>query len=334
MENPYRWPAELEREWLESLQNVEINRYPDPAAIELTNRLRSTMNIPADAGVVLGNGSDELIQMILMAIAESGRTVMAPEPSFVMYKMIATYVGMKFSAVPLKESDFELDLDKILTTIVEQQPAIIFLAYPNNPTGNLWKRADIEQILEVAEGFVVVDEAYHVFANDSFMGDIYKYENLLVMRTLSKMGLAGLRLGLLAGGRKWITEIDKVRLPYNINTLTQHTASFILNHAAVLEKQAAELRSNREDLLAQLQQLADSSPLIQQVYPSQANFILFRVDSGWADKIFEGLKLRGVLIKNLNPASGALSESLRVTVSTKEENAQFLIALKRCLEDE
>ncbi len=322
MENPYRWPQSLQQEWLESVRSVEINRYPDPAARELTRQLHRVMEVPEGCEIVLGNGSDELIQMLLMTLSGSGRTVLAPEPTFVMYRMVAEFVGMNFVGVPL-DSDFGLDLPAMLSSIEQHQPVVIFLAYPNNPTGNLFDREAVLRIIEAAPGFVVLDEAYHVFAEESFMGALPQYENLLVMRTVSKMGLAGLRLGLLAGDPRWIEEINKVRLPYNINVLTQHAATFILRHADVLEAQAASLREDRETLLEQLQQI----PGVVQLYPSRANFILFRVAAGRATALFRQLQERGVLVKNLDPAGGPLADCLRVTVSTPEENRQFLDAL-------
>ncbi|MBT3196156.1 MAG: aminotransferase class I/II-fold pyridoxal phosphate-dependent enzyme, partial [Gammaproteobacteria bacterium] len=190
MENPYHWPEPLQQMWLESLPSVELNRYPDPAARELSALLRQVMRVPDGAGMVLGNGSDELIQLLMMSVAQPGRTILAPEPTFVMYKMIAQFTGLEYVGVPLAD-DFELDLDAMVAAIEQHQPVVTFLAYPNNPTGNLFDRVAIEKILQIAEGFVVVDEAYHVFAEESFMGDLPRYENLLVMRTVSKMGLAG-----------------------------------------------------------------------------------------------------------------------------------------------
>lgn len=319
MENPYPWPEALQQQWLQSLPEVELNRYPDPSAGELTAALHRVMEVPEGFEIVLGNGSDELIQLLMMTVAQPGRTILAPEPTFVMYNMIAKFVGMEFVGVPL-DQNFELDLDAMVAAIEQHQPAVTFLAYPNNPTGNLFDRAAIEQILELAEGFVVVDEAYHVFAEESFMGALPEHENLLVMRTVSKMGLAGLRLGLMAGDPRWIGEINKVRLPYNINVLTQHAATFILRHADVLEQQAALLRDERAGLLEQLAQLEG----VEQVYPSRANFILIRVRSGEANRLFEAMKRDGVLIKNLSPAAGALTDCLRITVSSPDENRQFL----------
>lgn len=322
MENPYPWPEDLQQQWLASLPEVELNRYPDPAARELSAELSRVMGVPEGYETVLGNGSDELIQLLMMVVAAPGRKILAPEPTFVMYEMIAKFVGMEFVGVPL-DTEFQLDLDAMVAAIEQHQPAVTFLAYPNNPTGNLFDRAAVEKILQVAEGFVVVDEAYHVFAEESFMSELSKHENLLVMRTVSKMGLAGLRLGMMAGDPRWINEINKVRLPYNINVLTQHAATFILRHTEVLEAQAAILREEREKLLQSLGSIEG----VVRVYPSRANFILLRVAEGQATPLFEAMKATGVLIKNLSPAGGSLADTLRVTVSSPEENRQFLDAL-------
>ncbi len=325
MENPYSWPESLQQQWLESLQEVELNRYPDPAARELVERLRRVVGVPAGAGVVLGNGSDELIQLLLLTVAAPGRVVLAPEPTFVMYRMIARFTGMEYVGVPL-QSDFTLDREEMMAAIDRHQPAVIFLARPNNPTGNLFEREAVTEIIENAPGFVVVDEAYHVFADDSFLEQLSQHHNLLLMRTLSKMGLAGLRLGLMAGAPEWIEQIDKVRLPYNINSLTQQTVDFILQHDEVLERQAREIRQQRHQLAIQLDRL----PGVE-VYPSDANFLLFRVAAGEADRIFEQLKRDGVLIKNLSSAGGLLQDTLRVTVGTPEECQTFIERLQPLL---
>lgn len=325
MENPYRWPEGLVAQWLELLKDVELNRYPDPAAYSLNTRLRQAMNIPADAGVVLGNGSDELIQMILLAIAEGSRSVLSVTPSFVMYKMISTFVGMQYIGVPLRE-DFSLDMEAMLAAIEAHQPAVVFLAYPNNPSGNLFGADEIIKIIDAAPGLVVVDEAYHAFADSTFMEEVLKYDNLLVMRTLSKMGLAGLRLGLLVGGPSWLQEIDKVRLPYNINVLTQASADFALQNRDVLDEQTQRICKDREMLFQQLSEIESLT-----VYPSRANFILFRAPSGQANDIFAGLKEKGVLIKNLDAAGGLLKDCLRVTVGKAEENRAFIEVLSDIL---
>jgi histidinol-phosphate aminotransferase len=321
MENPYSFPAAMRDEWLRVMQNVGINRYPDPGARALKQRLREALNIPPDMSVLLGNGSDELIQMIAMALAQPGRVVLAPVPTFVMYDMIATFTGMRFVGVPLAP-DFTLDLPAMLAAIRTHRPAVIFLAYPNNPTGNLFDAAAMEQVIAATDGLVVVDEAYHAFAGESFMDRLGRYDNLVVMRTLSKQGLAGLRLGILAGDAAWLDEFDKVRLPYNINSLTQASAGFALEHVAELDRQAARIRADREELAQALAGL----PGIR-VWPSRANFILFRITAGDASAVFRRLLAAGVLIKNLDPGGGALRGCLRVTVGAPHENAAFLAAL-------
>ncbi|MFQ5642145.1 MAG: histidinol-phosphate transaminase [Thiogranum sp.] len=325
MENPYRWPDELVGQWLDILRSVELNRYPDPGARALTDALRQAMRVPDGMQLVLGNGSDELIQMLALAVAQPGRVIMSPDPTFVMYRMIAEVTGMTYQGVALAE-DFSLDVAAMQAAIDRYQPAIVFLSYPNNPTGTVFDSVAVEAVLRHAPGLVVVDEAYAPFTDASFMARLGEFPNLLVLRTVSKMGLAGLRLGLLAGAPQWLSEIDKTRLPYNINVLTQASALFALQHKSVLDEQAQQIRADRSRLSEALQALDGI-----EVYPSEANFILFRTPQGRADRIFAGLKEQGVLIKNLNPAGGRLQDCLRVTVGRPEENRAFLDALQKVL---
>ena len=325
MENPYPWPEWLLDELFDELRTVSLNRYPDPQATLLKQPLRMLMGVPDRAGVVLGNGSDELIQMIIQSVAAPARVIMAPEPTFVMYRQIATVSGLEFAGVPLR-ADFTLDAEVMLAAIDSQQPAVVFLAYPNNPTGNLFDGDAVEAIIAKAPGLVVVDEAYAPFTDHSFLPAVPEAANLLVLRTLSKMGFAGLRLGLLAGPGEWLEQIGKTRLPYNIGTLNQVTGAFALRHYDVFVGQADSLRSDREELFAGLLEMPGLT-----VFPSAANFILFRSLLGRADAIFTGLKSRGVLIKNLNGSAPALADCLRVTVGQPEENATFLAALQDSL---
>ncbi|NOZ38269.1 MAG: histidinol-phosphate transaminase [Gammaproteobacteria bacterium] len=323
MENPYHWPQDKIEQWLALLRNAELNRYPDPHARRLSDRLREVMSVPADAAMLLGNGSDEIIQMIVMAVSGAGRSVLSVEPGFVMYRMIADFCNMDYIGVPLRE-DFSLDSEAVLAAIEQHQPAVVFLAYPNNPTGNLFNKTDMLRIIAAAPGVVVVDEAYHAFADDSFMPLLADHENLLLMRTVSKMGLAGLRLGMLAGAPQWLEQFDKVRLPYNINILTQLSAEFALQHAAMLDAQTQQIKQDRARLYTQMQALAGLT-----IFPSQANFILFRVPAGKAGSVFDELKTGGVLIKNMDKAGPLLRDCLRVTVGTAEENAVFLQTLAK-----
>ena len=335
MENPYQLSDGLKAELQVRLSAAELNRYPDPSAASLRKKLQQIMQVPEDKAIVLGNGSDELIQMLAMAVADQNNKnvcLMSFDPGFVMYKMIADFVGINYVGVPLTE-DFLLDMDNTRQAIKQYQPAIIFIAYPNNPSANCYNDKDIEEIISLAPGMVVLDEAYHPFAQTSFMSRLVEYDNLLVMRTVSKMGLAGLRLGLLCGQSEIINEIDKIRLPYNINVLTQISTEFVLDNIEELDLQAKKIRDERELLLEAMHTIPGLK-----VFPSQANFILFRVlgdnENRNANDVFDRIKQSGVLIKNMKVDTGLLKNCLRVTVGTPEENKAFVAALVAAMKNE
>jgi histidinol-phosphate aminotransferase len=323
MENPYDLSEDVRRNIADLVANAHINRYPDAAATALKTCLREALDAPQESELILGNGSDELIQMLMMATAKPGAKVLSVDPTFVMFRMIASYCRMDYVSVPL-QPDFSLDVAGMLSAIEAHQPALVFLAYPNNPTGNLFDADAIVRILRAAPGIVVVDEAYHAFAGRTFMNRIGEFDNLLVMRTLSKLGLAGLRLGVLAGPRQWLVEIDKVRLPYNVGVLTQLVAEEALKHRSLLDEQAAAIRAERTRLAAELREAPGAT-----VYASDANFILFRIAG--APRVFGALKDRGVLVKNLDGSHASLDGCLRVTVGTPAENDRFLAALRESL---
>jgi histidinol-phosphate aminotransferase len=326
MENPYGWPGPMVDAWLARLREVELNRYPDPGADALKAALKRSLGLPVDACLLLGNGSDELIQMIALALAAPGRTVLAPEPSFVMYRMIATFTGMDYVGVPLSAGDYALDRDAMVEAITTHRPAVVFLAYPNNPTGNLFDDAAIEAVLVSAPGLVVIDEAYAPFAEASWLERLNAHPNLVVMRTLSKLGLAGLRLGMLAGSSDWLDQFEKLRLPYNVGVLNQASAAFALEHEALFAEQTALIREERARLFDALAALPGVTPS-----PSRANFILLRVPTGRAGALFDALKAAGVLVKALDGSSPLLADCLRVTVGMPEENDAFLAALTAAL---
>lgn len=325
MENPYQWNEALQKQWLEILQTTALNRYPDPKAKKLEQQLRQTLSIPDEASVLLGNGSDEVIQMLLMTFNQPDAAILVPEPSFPMYYQVASVLGMKYYSIPLEEETFDLDMFALLEVIHNYNPALIFLAYPNNPTGNSFSVTDIEDILDTSNGLVVIDEAYFPFSEGSFLSRLKDYPNLLVMSTLSKLGLAALRLGFVAGHPDWITEINKARLPYNINTLTQLSATFALQHYSVFMQQVEQIKKDREDLLKELQ----TFPQIK-TWVSDTNFILFRVPK--ARLIFQRLKQEGILVKCLDGAYPSLSNCLRVVVGTAQENQAFLKGLRKALQ--
>jgi histidinol-phosphate aminotransferase len=320
MENPYRLPPELRNRIARLVEEAALNRYPDPSAPALKARLRRAFGVPDGMELLLGNGSDELIQTLALA-GKPGAAVLGVEPSFVMFRMIATFAGAPYVGVDLRD-DYSLDIERLLGALERHRPGLVFIAYPNNPTGNLFDTGLVERVIEAAPGLVVIDEAYHAFADRSFLPGLSRHPNLLVMRTLSKLGLAGIRLGVLIGAGRWIRQLDKLRLPYNVNTLTQAIAAEVLEHDSVLTEQAAAIKLERGRLLRELRRVPGIT-----AYPSDANFILFRV--GHAERIFDSLKRRGVLIKSLHGSHRLLADCLRVTVGTPDENAAFLSALNQ-----
>ncbi|GAB3458865.1 histidinol-phosphate transaminase [Massilia terrae] len=327
MENPYLLPDALRAELGQRLADVLINRYPVASYAALKQRICARLGVPAGYDVLLGNGSDEIISILAMACARQDRraTVLAPDPSFVMFKRSAQFAGMDFVGVPLRD-DFALDMPAMLAAIEQHRPALVFLAYPNNPTGNLFAESEVVRIIDAAgeHGIVVVDEAYQPFARTSFMDRLPQYPNMVVMRTLSKLGLAGIRLGYLSAAPALLEQFDKVRPPYNINVLTQAAAEFALDHLDVLDRQAAALNAERAKLATDLAAL----PGVE-VFPSAANFLLVRVAD--PDAVTAKLRAGRVLIKNLSKMHKLLSGCIRVTVSTPEENSVFLNALKASL---
>jgi histidinol-phosphate aminotransferase len=325
MENPYSWSDDIKKDWLKTLKDCHLNRYPDPQAAHLIDTIKQLNQLPEQFEVLLGNGSDEIIQLLLMALPQAV-SVLAPDPGFVMYKQLSDCLGLNYLGIPLCADNFDLDMPAMREAIERYQPAVIFLAYPNNPTGNLFSESAILEIIQIANGLVVIDEAYAPFANASFINMLGQYTNLLVMRTVSKLGLAGLRLGYIMGHPKIIEQLNKVRLPYNINTLTQSSADFALSNKFLFEQQTESICKERSILFKKLNEL---DGII--AYPSAANFILFRTPKDKATEIFLSIREQGVLIKNLSNHGRLLNDCLRVTIGTPQENIAFLTALRKSL---
>ncbi|CAH0252183.1 Histidinol-phosphate aminotransferase 2 [Massilia sp. Bi118] len=327
MENPYELPEHLRQELATRLAEAVLNRYPVASYTTLKQKICANLGVPQSYDVILGNGSDEIISIIATATARQDKraVLMAPSPAFVMFQRSAQFAGMDYVGVPLK-ADFSLDRAAMLAAIEKHKPAVVFLAYPNNPTGNLYDEADMVAIIEALgdTGIAVVDEAYQPFARTSFMERLPQYPNLMVMRTLSKLGLAGIRLGYLAAAPALLQQFDKVRPPYNVNVLTQVAAEFALDHIDVLNEQAAQLNQARGELASALAALPGVT-----VFPSSANFITLRVPD--AERTCAKLFAERVLIKNLSKMHELLANCIRVTVSTPEENSVFLNALKASL---
>ena len=326
MENPHRLPPALQAALGQRLGAVALNRYPAERGDDLRAALAAHAEMPSDCDIMLGNGSDELITMLSMACDIPGASVMAPLPGFVMYGMSASLQGLNFVGVPLT-ADFELDEPAMLAAIHQHRPALLYLAYPNNPTANLWDDAVIDRLIAAVgqeRGLVVMDEAYQPFAARDSMARLRTNPHLMVMRTMSKFGLAGVRIGYLMGRKALIAEIDKLRPPFNISVLNAEAALFALEHADEYGRQAASIRSQRERVYSALQAMPGIHP-----WPSQANMILARVADAAAT--FAGMKARGVLVKNVSALHPLLHNCLRITIGTPDENGQMLAALQASL---
>jgi len=326
MENPFRLPPELQHELGERLGRVAINRYPTQCAADVIAALTAHIKPPAGSKLMLGNGSDELISLLALACDVPGNVILAPLPGFVMYEMSAKLQGLKFVGVPLT-AEFELDEAAMLAAIERHRPAITYIAYPNNPTANLFDERVVERIVMAVgaqDGLVVFDEAYQPFSSKTWMQRMGAHEHVLVMRTLSKFGLAGVRLGYMAGAAALIDQIDKVRPPYNISVLNAEATLFALDHAEEFARQAEILCEQR----ARLQKALARLPGVM-AFPSEANMILVRVPD--AKHAFEGMKQRGVLVKHIAGLHPLLANCLRLTVGTPEENTLMIDALKASL---
>ncbi len=324
MENPYPLPLPVKALLGEHLAKVALNRYPVPAYGALKQKMCQHFGVPAGFDIILGNGSDELITMLSVACAKPGAKVLAPVPTFVMYASSAELAGMQFIGVPLQD-DFSLDLPAMLLAIKQHQPSLVYLSNPNNPTGSWFDEKHIIQIIHAMDGvgLVVVDEAYQPFAHGTIIPRLSEFPNLAVICTVSKLGLAGLRLGYMSAMPALLAEFDKVRPPYNINVLTEAAMDFLLDHMALFDEQASLIRAQRRFLLSELQKIAG-----MYVYPSSANFLLVKVISPLnAEIIFAKLIEHNILVKNVGRMHKLLDNCLRVTVGTPSENQLFIGAL-------
>lgn len=322
MENPYPLPAEVGSGWARALAAVAVNRYPDGGAARLKAQLGKAMALPTDSGLLLGNGSDELLQIMMLALARPGACMLTPEPGFAMFRLIARTAGLRYVGVALGK-DFALDAEAMVAAIEAERPALVLVAQPNNPSGNAFDPRALRRVVAAAPGAVVIDEAYVVFADEHCLAWLAEYPNLMILRTLSKLGLAGLRLGFLIAARPWIDALEGLRLPYNLNAFTQAAGALALEHYPAFLTQAKQICAERG-------RLADALALVPglQVYPSQANFLLVRVLAGQAPDWHRALRARGVLVKNLADSHPQVAGCLRITVGTPAENDALVAALR------
>lgn len=318
MESPFGVPEDLKVEFLKCIEQSEVNRYPEADPSPLKDTLRSLMDIPDEFGILLGNGSDELIQLLALACSKDD-LIMSFEPSFVMYELVSKYVNLEYFGVQL-DSNFDINLSDALLIIEREKPKIIFIAYPNNPTGNCFDYDAIIEIIKSTNSMVILDEAYYAYSDKSFLSEISNFPNLLVLRTISKIGFAGLRLGLLIGDQEAIAQLNKLRLPYNINALTQTSANFLLQ-----DKQ--RIINNAQIIIEERRRLSHELSLFSKfkVYPSQTNFIL--VHSEDAHSLHTALKENGILIKGF-PKGSKLSDFIRISVSEPVENNILIDAIR------
>ncbi|MGH8802377.1 MAG: histidinol-phosphate transaminase [Casimicrobiaceae bacterium] len=320
-ESPFELAEPLRPVLATALAAVELNRYPDGAADAVHRALRTALKLPDSVGLVLGNGSDELLHLATTMVARPGAVVAAPEPTFVMYAVYARHAGVRYIGVPLTP-DLELDLDAMLGVIAREHPALVWLASPNNPTGTLFAAADIERILRATPGLVVVDEAYSAYAPESILARVLEFPNLVVVRTLSKTGLAGLRLGFAAGHPAWTRALDTLRSPYNLNSLSQAAAVALLEHPGVFAAQAATVRGERTRMAAALAAL----PGVR-LFPSAANFVLARFPD--AAMAWAALRDGGILVKNVHGSHPLLANCLRITIGMPAQNDALIEILSR-----
>ncbi|GJL80273.1 MAG: histidinol-phosphate aminotransferase [Nitrospinaceae bacterium] len=317
-ENPFPPPAELLRQFDESLKEIQLNRYPDPDCLRLKAAITEVNGFPAES-LVIGNGSDELLHLILQIFCDAGESYSYPDPTFGMYSIIGKGMGLVPQPFPLKEN-WDFNGDDFLKFLNEKKARVVFFSYPNNPTGNCYSAKEIEKVIENFQGIVVLDEAYFDFAHKTFCQSIKEHNNLIVLRSLSKIGLAGLRVGYGIANPLIIDQINKVRLPYNSNTVSQEFATRLLNNFAPVQEQIDVILRERDRLIEGLSQLDFIT-----VFPTDSNFILFRVhDDG--DKLFKQLMKNGILVRNLS-AHPLLKNCLRITGGTAKENDRFLAQL-------
>jgi histidinol-phosphate aminotransferase len=322
-ENPFSLQEPLKRRLLEKMSAVEFNRYPAAGSPEMRERFARYFGVEKDM-IMPGNGSDELIQLLCLVFKGKVKGVMIPVPTFAMYKIIGVNTGQRVVEVPL-DKKFDLDVDAMTAKMSKTFPALIFLSCPNSPTGNLFSKNRIETLIKKTPGAVVIDEAYAAFSGQSLLPFLKKYDNVIFLKTLSKLGLASMRLGFLIARREIVEQLDKVRLPYNINSLSQTAATFFLDYQDEFVRQASEIVRRREELYQELKGIAGIRP-----YPSRANFIFFSCDFD-SDSIYKSLMAEGIAVKALQVSPGKQG-AMRVTVGTREQNKAFLEALKKVIE--
>jgi histidinol-phosphate aminotransferase len=311
-ENPYDWPEDVKQELAAFCQERPWNRYPPFIPEDLKVALAEHVGWRSD-GILVGNGSNEILLGLLIALMDRARPVVLCQPTFTIYSLMARALGGSTITVPLRENDLGFDVAAIRKTATSNPGSLVILCSPNNPTGGHLDRAEVESIVAAHQGIVVIDQAYVEFGGYDCVPLIDRYANLLVTRTFSKaFGGAGLRLGYLVGQPALVTEINKAKLPYNINSLTEYAARVMLRHRGCTEERVRELRASRESLETFLRSLPFDA-----VYPSVANFVLVRTSR--KDEMLASLTRRGILVRDVS-SYPMLDDCLRLSVGSQAEN--------------
>lgn len=316
-ENPYGLPEEIIEEILSKAKNLEYSRYPNANSVKLSETVSSFWGLNRD-NIVIGNGSDELIDYLIKAFSEKGRRIITTAPSFAMYKIYSIINGSIFVQIPLGQNNFSLNEDKILEEAKKEDSSIVFIAYPNAPTGNYFAEDKIIKIIEESGCLVVVDEAYYEFGEKTFIPLISQYDNLVILRTFSKAySLASLRVGYLLSNPEIINEIRKVKSPFNVDTFSQLAAQVVFENKEILKNGVKKIIEEREKLTNRINEL---SPF--KAHPSQTNFVLVEVGSKEnSDSVYNNLLKQGILVQTISdPAFSTSRYFLRITVGNEEEN--------------
>ncbi len=320
-ESPYDIPVTYKRKILQLMQKKSWNRYPSNHAEALKNAIAQYTKFPAK-GIIVGNGSNELILAIMLTICDRGDQITTVSPGFAIYSYLGRILNLQNMEIPLNP-DFSFSVTGIIKH--SHNSKIIFLASPNNPTGTMLRIQEIEEITKKCKCLVVIDEAYYEFSRISCQHLLERYENIVVLRTFSKaFGLAGIRLGYLLGNKRIVSQIEKAKLPFSVGIFQQTAATFLLQHNSIVKKTAQEIISQRERVFNALNMIDGITPV-----PSKANFILFSIDKMGRDKVYEQLYKNGILLRRfIHPA---LKNMLRVTIGTPRENQLFLKAISRII---
>ena len=324
-ECPFDFPAELKREVFQQALAQLWQRYPEFVPRDLLEALAKHYGwIPE--GVLVGNGSNELIQATLSVALGEGDPVVAPSPTFSLYRLLTGVLGGRYFPVPLGE-DFEYDVDRLIETARREQARVIVINSPNNPTGSALPEGAVERILDETEALVVCDEAYQDFGGPSALSLLARSSRVVVLRTFSKaLGLAGLRFGLALAHPAVAREIAKGKLPYNVNVITLTAARVALKHATVLEARTREVIATRERFVKHLSSMSGLS-----VYPTSANFVLVRCRALPAAQVFKRLyHEHGILVRDVS-SSPELAECLRISIGTAEDMDAVFEAMEQIL---